>query len=98
MGSAPTAWHQSPAAYSVNIYGFSPWLSQAISSGPVGSIAETLTPLLAALRIVWAISRYYGSDERMAALLQRIAHAILERCKEAVQVKVGQQSPAGPPR
>ena len=63
-------------------------LSQTISTGPVGTIAETLTPLLAAMRIVWAISRYYGSDERMAALLQRVAHAILDRCKEAVNVKV----------
>ncbi len=49
------------------------------------------------MRIVWAISRYYGSDERMAALLQRIAHAILERCKEAVRVEVGQHSRAWPP-
>ena len=44
--------------------------------------------MLAALRIVWAISRYYGNDERMSVLLQRVALAILERCKEAVNVKV----------
>lgn len=63
-------------------------MAQAISSGPFSAIGDTLTPLLAALRMVWVISRHYSDDERMSSLLQRVAFAIAERCVDAVDLKV----------
>ena len=64
------------------------WPLQAITSGPLSAIGDTLTPLLAALRMVWVISRHYSDDERMSGLLQRVAFSIAERSKESVDLKV----------
>ena len=63
-------------------------VGQAISSGPLAAIGDTLTPVLAALRMVWVISRHYSDDEGMSALLQRVAFAIAERCRDAIDLKV----------
>ena len=61
---------------------------QALTHGPLSEISGTLMPLLAALRTVWIISRYYNDDERMGALLQRVAHTLADRCKAAIDLKV----------
>ncbi len=61
---------------------------QVIASGPLTSVADALPPLLAALRTVWVISRHYSDDDRMSRLLQRIAHALEERCHGAIDPKV----------
>ena len=47
-----------------------------------------MAPLMAALRMVWIISRHYGDDERMGALFKRIAAQIGDRIEAAVQLEV----------
>lgn len=70
-------------------------VGQAISSGPLAAIGDTLTPVLAALRMVWVISRHYSDDEGMSLLLQRVAFAIAERCRDAIDLKVRLRKGAG---
>jgi len=57
---------------------------KTISSGPLPAIADCLLPLMSALRMVWIMSRYYGDDERMGALLARIGRDIGDRVEGAV--------------
>lgn len=60
----------------------------AVASGPVSGIAAALAPLLAALRLVWAISSYYSDDVRMSLLMQRVATHVAERAEASIPLKV----------
>ena len=66
----------------------------ALASGAVPGIAAALPPLLAALRLVWAISTYYSDDARMSALLQRVATHVAERAEASIPLQVIPTAPA----
>lgn len=51
-------------------------------------------PMMNAMRMVWIISRHYSDDQRMGALMQRIAREIGDRIESAVDVKRIFQMPA----
>lgn len=57
-----------------------------IANGPLGSILDTLPPMMNALRMVWIISRHYKDDARMGSLFARIANEIGNRCEMAIDV------------
>ncbi|KAF4735350.1 Dynein heavy chain 10, axonemal, partial [Perkinsus olseni] len=58
-----------------------------LTNGGMAEIAETLPNLLNALRMVWVVSRYYNTDERMEPLLTRIAEQIAARVNDQISVR-----------
>ncbi|EDQ84604.1 uncharacterized protein MONBRDRAFT_30113, partial [Monosiga brevicollis MX1] len=47
-------------------------------------VTEHLPALMNALRMVWVISRHFNTDERMVALMERIAWLLCQRVKRSV--------------
>ena len=66
---------------------------QVISFGGMEAIADMILPMMNAIRMVWIISRYYGNDERMNDLFERIALEIGNRAEANIDVKVHQSNP-----
>ncbi|KAK9825454.1 hypothetical protein WJX81_002895 [Elliptochloris bilobata] len=58
-----------------------------LESGPLPTVLDAIAPLLAALRLVWVISRHYSDDTRMGLLLQRIACRLADRVAASLDVK-----------
>ena len=50
-------------------------------------ILETLPGMMNSLRMVWVISRYYNTDERMVPLMERIAWELCERVARVVNTR-----------
>lgn len=51
-----------------------------------GVILETVPPLMDSLQIVWMLSCYYNTNERMVPLMERIAWQLCERVAQAIDV------------
>ncbi|XP_021268215.1 dynein heavy chain 10, axonemal isoform X2 [Numida meleagris] len=49
-------------------------------------VLDTIPSLMNALRMVWIISRYYNTDERMVPLMERIAWEISKRVSKVVDL------------
>lgn len=49
-------------------------------------ILETIPPLMDSLQIVWMLSCYYNTNERMVPLMERIAWQLCERVAQAIDV------------
>lgn len=60
---------------------------KSISQGTLHEIADTIPPMLGAIRMVWVISRHYNTDERMVPLMERIAFELAERVAAELDVK-----------
>ncbi|KAJ9456696.1 Dynein-1-alpha heavy chain [Diplonema papillatum] len=50
-------------------------------------IIDTLPSMLTAIRMVWTISRYYNTDEKMMRLLEKIANTLSEKVSRHINVK-----------
>uniref|UniRef100_A0A8C2U8V4 Dynein axonemal heavy chain 10 n=1 Tax=Coturnix japonica TaxID=93934 RepID=A0A8C2U8V4_COTJA len=50
-------------------------------------ILDTIPSLMNALRMVWIVSRYYNTEERMVPLMERIAWEISNRVCQAVDLR-----------
>eukprot|EP00906_Rhabdomonas_costata_P000974 RCo001402 len=50
-------------------------------------IIDTLPSMMTAIRMVWIISRYYNTDERMMGLLEKIANTIAEKVAKHINVR-----------
>eukprot|EP01065_Artemidia_motanka_P041378 TRINITY_DN5358_c0_g3_i1.p1 TRINITY_DN5358_c0_g3~~TRINITY_DN5358_c0_g3_i1.p1 ORF type:complete len:4876 (+),score=1837.91 TRINITY_DN5358_c0_g3_i1:119-14629(+) len=50
-------------------------------------IIDTLPSMMTAIRMVWTISRYYNTDEKMMRLLEKIANTIAEKVSRHIHVK-----------
>jgi len=50
-------------------------------------ILETLPGLMNSLRMVWVISRYYNTDERMVPLMEKVSWEICERMARVVNIR-----------
>ena len=50
-------------------------------------ILETLPGMMNSMRMVWVISRYYNTDERMVPLMERVAWELCERMARVVNIK-----------
>ena len=66
---------------------------EVLETGSLTAVADAMAPLMAALRMVWIISRHYGDDERMGALFSRIATKLADRIEAAVQTQACPASP-----
>ncbi|KAK9812551.1 hypothetical protein WJX73_008170 [Symbiochloris irregularis] len=60
---------------------------EVLQSGALNAVCDCLPSLMSALRMVWIISRHYGDDATMFALLKRIAAQIADRIEAAVKPK-----------
>jgi len=60
---------------------------KSISQGSLPEIADTIPPMMGAIRMVWVISRHYNTDERMVPLMERIAFELAERVAAELDVK-----------
>lgn len=49
-------------------------------------ILDTIAPLMRGLRMIWIISSHYNSEERMMALMDRIAWELCECVTRVVDV------------
>ena len=58
-----------------------------ISRSPLPALSETITSLYAALRMVWTISRYYNTEDRLLPLMHRIAKHITARVRSSINIK-----------
>lgn len=50
-------------------------------------VCETLPSMMNSLRMIWIISRHYNTDERMVALMERIAWELSERVSRVINIK-----------
>ncbi|KFG44621.1 dynein heavy chain family protein, partial [Toxoplasma gondii GAB2-2007-GAL-DOM2] len=72
---------------------------KSLATGSLKIVAETIAPLLSAIRMVWITSRHYNTDEKMQPLMIRIAEQIADRVADAVKpntILLGDVSAAGP--
>ena len=68
---------------------------KSIAHGPIEGIVEVLPSMMGAVRMVWIISRHYHTEERMTALLERVAHFLCDRVSTSVDIRtLFQQDPA----
>lgn len=49
---------------------------------------DTIPQMMETLQIVWMISPYYNSDERMMPLMERIAWQLCERVAQGIDVHI----------
>ncbi|PHJ24428.1 dynein heavy chain family protein, partial [Cystoisospora suis] len=72
---------------------------KCLATGSLKTVAESISPLLGAIRMVWITSRHYNTDEKMQPLLIRVAEQIADRVQEAIKpssILRGDVSAAGP--
>nr|CEL69705.1 TPA: Dynein heavy chain 10, axonemal [Neospora caninum Liverpool] len=72
---------------------------KSLATGSLKVVAETIGPLLSAIRMVWITSRHYNTDEKMQPLMIRVAEQIADRVADAVKpstILLGDVSRAGP--
>ncbi|XP_078523750.1 dynein axonemal heavy chain 10 isoform X2 [Lissotriton helveticus] len=50
-------------------------------------VVDTIPSMMNAIRMVWIISRHYNKDERMVALMERIAWEIAERVCKVLNIR-----------
>lgn len=62
---------------------------KTLAGGPLRAVGDTLPGLLAALRLLWVLSRHYKEDAHMAGLLKRIAVQLADRVEESIRPQVG---------
>jgi len=60
---------------------------KSISQGSLQEVADTIPPMMNAIRMVWVISRHYNTDERMVPLMERIAFELAEHVGAQLDVK-----------
>lgn len=51
-------------------------------------VIDTLPTMMNSLRMVWVISRHYNTDERMVALMERIAWELCERVARVIKINL----------
>ena len=56
-------------------------------NGSLQPIIDTLFSMMTALRMVWIISRYYSTEERMVGLLEKIARLIAQKVSEHIDFR-----------
>lgn len=50
-------------------------------------VLETLPGMMNSMRMVWVISRYYNTDERMVPLMERVAWELCERVARVMNIR-----------
>ncbi|CAM38695.1 putative dynein heavy chain [Leishmania braziliensis MHOM/BR/75/M2904] len=55
--------------------------------GSLQPIIDTLFSMMTALRMVWIISRFYSTEERMVGLLEKIARLIAQKVSEHIDFR-----------
>jgi dynein heavy chain len=53
---------------------------QALATAHPCDIPRLLPPILSCIRMVWNISRFYNTPERITVLLRKLSNEIIERC------------------
>ncbi|KAL7522596.1 hypothetical protein ACHAWX_007291 [Stephanocyclus meneghinianus] len=57
---------------------------EPLYSGSVQSIIDTLPALMNSIKMIYAISRYYNTEERVTNMLAKITDQMIIRCKENI--------------
>lgn len=57
---------------------------QALAEAQPKGIPPILPKLLTSVRIIWNISRFYNTPERLVALLRRVSNEVISRCRATV--------------
>jgi dynein heavy chain len=60
---------------------------KSISAGTLHEVADTIPPMMNAIRMVWVISRHFNTDDRMVPLMVRIADQLAERVETELDVR-----------
>ncbi|KAK7195889.1 dynein heavy chain [Novymonas esmeraldas] len=63
--------------------------------GSLQPIIDTLFSMMTALRMVWIISRFYSTEERMVGLLEKIARLIAQKVSEHIDFRTVLTLPSG---
>jgi dynein heavy chain, axonemal len=54
-----------------------------LSKAEPREIVAVLPDLLARIRIIWTLSRFYNTEDRLTGLLRKISNEIINRCRYA---------------
>ncbi|TNJ29738.1 IAD-1alpha dynein heavy chain [Giardia muris] len=57
-----------------------------LARAPLPGLCDVVTSLYSALRMVWTISRYYNTEERLLPLMHRIAKQITQRVRNTIDI------------
>jgi dynein heavy chain len=49
-------------------------------------IPKMLPEVLNSVRIIWELSKYYNTNERMKGLLTKISNLIIKRCRQKIEI------------
>lgn len=60
---------------------------QQLSKATPQQIPALLPQVLNCIRMVWSLSRYYNTPERIVSLLQKLSNEIINRCCSALKVE-----------
>ena len=60
---------------------------KSISAGTLHEVADTIPPMMNAIRMVWVISRHFNIDDRMVPLMGRIADELAEHVEAELDVR-----------
>ncbi|ESN91800.1 hypothetical protein HELRODRAFT_96436 [Helobdella robusta] len=52
------------------------------------SCISTIEPMMNSIKMIWVVSRYYNTDERMVPLMQRIAWQLCQRVSKAIPLQL----------
>jgi dynein heavy chain, axonemal len=60
---------------------------KSISAGSLHEVADTIPPMMNAIRMVWVISRHFNIDDRMVPLMGRVANELAEHVEAELDVR-----------
>lgn len=60
---------------------------EALSKADPKQILTILPSLLAAIRMIWTLSRFYNTVDRLTGLLRKISNEIINRCCAKIDLK-----------
>lgn len=64
-----------------------------VSTGELSVVRDTIPIMMKALRMVWIISRHFNNDDRMSALMARIANEIADKVSGEISIATIFKSP-----
>jgi dynein heavy chain len=59
---------------------------QQLSRATPQQLAGLLPHILDCIRLVWSLSRFYNTPERITSLLQKVSNEVINRCSAALRV------------
>lgn len=60
---------------------------KAIQKAQPKDIPKLLPEVLNNVRMIWEVSRYYNTNEKMKSLLTKISNQIIQRCRDKIDIR-----------